>query len=49
MSTVNAIIRQVGPSDCRVILVYEDGSRTELPAVMSLDVAVQVQKLFRRR
>ena len=48
MKTINAIIRKVGRFDYKIILVYENGSRSELPSVMSLNTAVRVQKLFRR-
>lgn len=48
MRTVNAIIKKIGRFDYKVVLVYEDGNRNELPSVMSLHAAVEVQKLFRR-
>lgn len=48
MKTVNAILKKVDCFDYKVVLVYEDGSRNELPSVMSLHAAVEVQKLFRR-
>ena len=48
MKTVNAIVKKVGRFDYKVVLVYEDGSRKELPSVMSLHTAVEVQKLFHR-
>lgn len=48
MKTINAIIKKVDRFDYKIVLVYEDGSRNELPAVMSLHTAVEVQKLFRK-
>lgn len=48
MKTVNAIVKKVGRFDYKLVLVYEDGSRNELPSVMSLHTAVELQKLFRR-
>ena len=49
MKTVNAIIKRIGRFDCKIILVYEDGTQNELPAVMSLHMAAAVQKLFRNK
>ena len=49
MKIINAIIRKIGRFDYKVVLVYEDGTRNELPAIMSLHTAVMVQKLFRKR
>ena len=49
MKIINAIIRKIGRFDYKVVLVYEDGTRNELPAIMSLRTAVMVQKLFRKR
>ena len=48
MKTINAIIKKVGRFDYRIILVREDGTEKELPAVISLHTAVEVQKLFRK-
>ena len=48
MRITNAIIKKVDRFDYKIVLVYEDGSRNELPAVMSLHTAVMVQKLFRK-
>ena len=47
MKTVNASIKKVGCFDYKIILVYEDGSRNELPSVMSLRTAAMIQRLFR--
>ena len=47
MKTINCIIKKVGRFDYKVVLVYEDGSCNELPAVMSLRTAVMIQHLFR--
>lgn len=47
MRTINCIIKKVGRFDYKIVLVYEDGSRNELPAVMSLRTAAMIQRLFR--
>ena len=48
MKIINAIIRKVNRFDYKIILVYEDGSRNELPASMSLRTAITVRKLFHK-
>lgn len=54
MKTINAIIRRTQLDTVRdkyvfrIVLVKEDGTRTELPANMSLATAHAVQKLFRK-
>ncbi len=45
---VNAIIKELGELDCRIILIFEDGSEKELLTPMSLETAIEVQKLFRK-
>ncbi len=48
MRTINCIIKKVGRFDYKIVLLYENGTKNELPAVMSLHTAVNVQKLFRK-
>ena len=48
MKTINCIIRKVSRTSYQLVFIYEDGSRNVLPATMPLNVAVQVQKLFRK-
>ena len=54
MKTINAIIRRTQLDTVRdkyvfrIVLVKEDGTRTELPGNMSLATAHAVQKLFRK-
>ena len=48
MKNINAIIKKIGHCDYKIVLVYEDGTKNELPAIMSLRTAALVQKLFRR-
>ena len=48
MKITNAIIKKVGYFDYKIVLVREDGSRNELPAIMSKHTASMVQKLFRK-
>ena len=48
MKLINCIIRKFSRTGYKVVFIYEDGSRNVLPATMPLNVAVQVQKLFRK-
>ncbi len=48
MKTISCIIKKVDRFDYKIVFVYENGSRNELPAVMSLHTAREVQKLFRK-
>ena len=48
MKIINAIIKKVDRFVYKVVFVYEDGSRNELPSVVSYHTEFQVQKLFRQ-
>ena len=54
MRIVNAIIKKTQFFDpnnryiYRIVLIREDGTRTELPGNMSLVTAIAVQKLYRK-
>ena len=48
MKITNAIVKKIDCFAYKIVLVYEDGSRNELPAIMSKHTASMVQKLFRK-
>jgi len=48
MKTISCIIKKVDRFNYKVVLVYENGTRNELPATMTLHTAHEVQKLFRK-